>query len=195
MLDNWMAKQGWLRALQSCAASMLARGAIRADTVTAAAALAGGLAGIAFAAGLNAAGLAALWLSAACDALDGAIARRHQGATLWGGVLDLVSDRWVEAAALLGIVWRHPMLEFAAAVVLASWYVNIAVFLAVGSALGGGDKLIRYPPGLVERSEAFLFFTALVFAGRWGVHLCYAYAAAEAFTALQRLLFARRHLR
>ena len=40
-----------------------------------------------------------------------------------------------------------------------------------------------------------MFFTLLVFSGSMGVYLCYAYAAAEILTALQRLAFARRELR
>jgi phosphatidylglycerophosphate synthase len=112
-----------------------------------------------------------------------------------GGVLDLTADRLVEAAAMLGIAWHRPVLGFAALTVLASWYVNITVFLAVGSALPGGKKLILYPPGLLERTEAFVFFTILVLVGSAGVYLCYAYAAAEVWTAVQRFNFARRQLR
>jgi phosphatidylglycerophosphate synthase len=195
MLDSWMAKSGWVRGAQSRAAALAYHAGIGADRATAAAAIAGVLSGLAFACGLNAAGLMVLWVSAALDAVDGTIARDHQRPTAFGGVLDLASDRLVEAAALLGLAWHRPVLGFAALVVLATWYVNITVFLAVGSALGGDEKLIRYPPGLLERTEALVFFTMLVFAGNAGVWVCYAYAAAEIWTTVQRLNFARRQLR
>ena len=195
MLDSWLEASPRLRAMQSRAAAILYRAGVRADYATAAGGLLGVLSGLAFAWGHNAAGLAALWLSALLDAVDGTIARDFEGSTALGGVLDLSLDRVVEAAVLLGIVWHRPFLDFAAASVLASWYVNITVFLAVGAALGAGAKLIRYPPGLVERTEAFVLFTLLVFLGPAGVYLCYAYAAAEILTALQRLAFARRELR
>jgi phosphatidylglycerophosphate synthase len=123
------------------------------------------------------------------------MARNFGGATAIGGILDLTSDRLVEALVLLGIVWARPFLDFAALAVLASWYVNITVFLAVGSAIGGGEKLIHYPPGLLERTEVLVFFTVLVFAGHAGIYLCYGYAMLETWTALQRFNFARRHLR
>ena len=42
------------------------------------------------------------------DAVDGRVARLGRGATAWGGVLDLTSDRVVEAAVLLGVVVPHP---------------------------------------------------------------------------------------
>lgn len=194
MLDTWMAKSRWLRRAQSRAAAIVHDTGVRANQVTAAAAITGVLSGLWFAQGHNAAGLAALWISAALDALDGTIARDYQRSTALGGVLDLASDRLVEAAALLGVAWHRPALNFAALVVLASWYVNITVFLGVGAALARGEKLIHYPPGLVERTEVLVFFTALVLMSTAGVWICYAYAAIEIWTAIQRLAFGRRRM-
>ena len=195
MLDSWMANSRWLRGAQSRAAALAHDAGIGANQATAAAAIAGVASGLALAHGSNAAGLILLWVSAALDALDGTIARTHGRATAFGGVLDLTSDRLVEAAVLLGMAWHRPALGFAALMVLASWYVNITVFLSAGAALGAGEKLIRYPPGLLERTEALVFFTVLVFAGDAGVWLCYGYAAMEVWTAIQRINFARRQLR
>jgi archaetidylinositol phosphate synthase len=195
MLDTWLTGSSRLRAAQSRAAAILSGAGVRANHVTIAGAMVGALAAVAFACRRDAAGLAALWLSAALDALDGTIARDFESPTAIGGVMDLTADRLVEAAVLLGIAWHRPYLEFAALTVLASWYVNITVFLAVGAALEAGEKLIRYPPGLLERTEALVFFTLLIFAGRIGIALCYLYAALEIWTAMQRLAFARRELR
>ncbi len=195
MLDTWLVGKSRLRGAQSRAAAIFSGAGLRANHVTVAGAAIGTLAGIAFAYGLNAAGLAALWLSAALDAVDGTMARDLERPTAMGGVLDLTADRLVEAAVLLGIAWHRPYLGFAALTVLASWYVNITVFLAVGAALETREKLIRYPPGLLERTEALVFFTLLIFAGRIGIVLCYAYAGLEIWTAIQRLGFARRELR
>jgi archaetidylinositol phosphate synthase len=195
MLDTWMAKSRWLSIAQARAAAIVHDAGIGANQATAAAAIVGVLSGLAFARGFNAAGLVALWASAMLDALDGTIARNFEGPTAFGGVLDLASDRLVEAAALLGLVWHRPELGFAALTVLASWYINITVFLGVGSALGGEEKLIHYPPGLVERTEVLMFFTVLVLVGAAAVWVCYAYAAMEILTAIQRLDFGRRQLR
>ncbi len=190
-----MAKSRWMRLAQSRAAAILYKAGIKANRATVLAALTGAFSGLAFARGHNAAALAALWISAVLDAVDGTIARNCERPTPFGGVLDLSSDRLVEAAALLGVVWARPFLSFPALVVVASWYLNITVFLAVGAASHGGEKLIEYPPGILERAEAFIFITALALIGRAGLYLCYAYAAAELWTALQRLNYARRHLR
>jgi archaetidylinositol phosphate synthase len=195
MLDSWMAKSRWLRRAQTRTAAIAYHVGIGADQATAAAAIAGVASGLAFARGFNAAGLMVLWVSAALDAIDGTIARDHERPTAFGGVLDLTSDRLVEAAVLLGMAWHRPALGFGALTVLASWYVNITVFLSTGAALGGDEKRIRYPPGLLERTEALVFFTVMVFAGTAGVWVCYAYATLEICTAIQRLNFARRQLR
>ena len=107
-------------------------------------------------------GIALLALSAAFDAIDGTIARECAAPSALGGVFDLVSDRVVETAVIIGIAWGHSELYFPALVLVGSWYVNITVFLAVGAALERhGPKLIEYPPGILERTEALVFFVIL----------------------------------
>ena len=128
------------------------------------------------------------------DAVDGTMAREFETATQLGGILDLTLDRIVEVAVLLALIWRDAALELPGAVVLATWYVNITVFMATGAALGPTDKLIHYPPGFVERTEALLFFVLLVIAAPLGPYLCYAYALLEIATAIQRLIYAWRQL-
>jgi phosphatidylglycerophosphate synthase len=144
-----------------------------------------------------------LAVSAALDALDGTLAREFGGAsTPFGGVMDLCFDRVVEAAVIVGIVWRHPDLDFYALLLVASWYVNMPVFLAVGAAMERtGPKLIDYPPGILERTEALIFFTMLALVESthylfWiGPVLCLAMTALEIVTGAQRFLFGRAHLR
>jgi hypothetical protein len=48
-----------------------------------------------------------------------------------------------------------------------------------GAALVPGEKLIHYPPGLVERSEALPFFVLLARAAPLGVYICYAWRRLE----------------
>ena len=145
--------------------------------------------------GSTASGIILLALSGALDALDGTIAREFETASQLGGILDLTIDRIVEVAVLLGLVWRYPAMEFASAVVLASWYVNITVFMATGAAIGGSEKLIHYPPGLVERTEALVFFVVLAIVPAGRTYICYCYAALEIATTIQRMQYAWRYLR
>ena len=202
MLDSILGANPDIRRLQSRCARVLFRLGIGANVATVCAMLAGVVAGVAFARSGLILGLTALLLSAGLDALDGTIARECAAPSALGGVLDLSADRVVEAFVIVGIAWRDPALYFPALLLVASWYVNITVFLAVGAALERrGPKLIDYPPGILERTEAIVFFAvlALVEASAitrpLGPLLCYAMAALEVATGAQRLMFGVRLLR
>jgi archaetidylinositol phosphate synthase len=129
------------------------------------------------------------------DALDGRVARLGDRTTPWGGVLDLVFDRIVEAAVLLGIAVPHPEWHLPALVLAATWYVNLCVFLAVGAASERyTEKVIHYPPGLLERTEALVFCAIVVVAPSLAAAGAYLYAALELLTAAQRFRYGRREL-
>lgn len=135
-----------------------------------------------------AAGWVLLVVSGVLDAVDGRVARLGKGVTPWGGVLDLVFDRMVEGAVLLALSLPRPDVQPAALFLLATWYVNITVFLAVGAASRHpSGKLIAYPPGLLERSEALLFCTLALLLPRWLAPLCIVYGLLGLVTAAQRL--------
>ena len=139
--------------------------------------------------------LLVLLVSGLCDAVDGRVARLGGGATLWGGVMDLTFDRVVEAAVLLGIALPHPAWHLPALVLACTWYVNLCIFLAVGAASQQAkDKLIVYPPGLLERTESLLFALVVVLAPAWAPAAGYLYAALEVYTGAQRFRYGRRAL-
>ena len=202
MLDSVLGASPTTRRIQSTAARILHSLGVTANGATIAAAIIGILAGVAFAMDRVGLGILLLAVSALLDAIDGTIAREFGGAsTPFGGVMDLSFDRVVEAAVIIGIVWRHRELDFYALLLVASWYVNITVFLAVGAAMERtGPKLIDYPPGILERTEALIFFAvlALVSSTRHlmflGPILCLAMTALEIVTGAQRFLFGKAHL-
>src|SRR5215469_13940086 len=196
MLDKLLGENSEVRRLQSSTASALAQVGVSANLATAAALAAGVGAGIAFAVKSPGWGILLLAISATLDALDGTLARETGQPTLRGGVADLVADRVVESAVIIGIAWPYPALYLPVLILLASWYVNITVFLAVGAALERhGPKLIDYPPGILERTEALLFLMVLgaiqsvPFLRAVGPLLCYAMSALEVATAAQRFRF------
>jgi archaetidylinositol phosphate synthase len=203
MLDSILGANPTIRGIQSAAARILHSIGVTANVATIAAAIIGVLAGIAFARDHPGLGILLLAVSAALDALDGTLAREFGGvSTPFGGVMDLCFDRVVEAAVIIGIVWRHSELDFYALLLVASWYVNITVFLAVGAAMERtGPKLIDYPPGILERTEALIFFAllALVESTHYltflGPIICLAMTALEIVTGAQRFLFGRTHLK
>jgi len=202
MLDTIFGANPDIKRVQSrCARALFSLG-VSANVATILAALAGIAAGVGFARGHVTFAIVALALSAILDALDGTIARECAAPSPVGGVLDLSADRIVEACVIVGIAWRDPALYLAALVLVATWYVNITIFLAVGAALEGPSaKLIEYPPGILERTEAIIFFIVLGLVEATpllrpvGPLLCYAMAALEIVTGTQRLLFGLRMLR
>jgi len=203
MLDSVLGASPITRRIQLTAARILYRVGVTANGATVAAAIIGVLGGVAFAMDRVGLGILLLAVSAALDALDGTIARELGGAsTPFGGGMDLSFDRVVEAAVIIGIVWRHRELDFYALLLVASWYVNITVFLAVGAAMERtGPKLIDYPPGILERTEALIFFAVLALVESthylmWtGPFLCLAMTALEIITGTQRFLFGRSQMR
>ncbi|HZC46348.1 MAG TPA: CDP-alcohol phosphatidyltransferase family protein [Candidatus Acidoferrum sp.] len=202
MLDSIFAANPDIKRVQSRSARALYRAGVSANIATILAALAGIVSGIAFARSDVTLAIVSLAISAVFDALDGTIAREFAAPSAIGGVLDLSFDRVVEACVIVGIAWRDPAIYFPALVLLATWYVNITIFLAVGAALEGpGAKLIEYPPGILERTEAIIFFIVLglveatQIARPLGPILCYTMAALEITTGAQRLLFGLRMLR
>lgn len=202
MLDSLMGSAHAVRRLQSAGARVLFGLGLGPNATTIAGGAVGVLASVTFFRQAAGWGIAMLAISAALDALDGTLARELAAPSAIGGVLDLSCDRLVEIAVIVGIAWPHPELFFPALVLVGSWYVNITVFLSVGAALErGGPKLIDYPPGILERSEALIFFVILAIveaapalrpAGPW---LCYIFTALEIATGAQRLRFGYRELR
>jgi archaetidylinositol phosphate synthase len=196
MLDTVLGDNSDVRRIQSLGAKALRRIGISANAATIAGTVAGAAAAIAFARGSTLWGIVLLALSATLDALDGTLARESGTSSVLGGVLDLTSDRIVEILVIVGIAWRDSALFFPALLLVGSWYVNITIFLAVGAALERhGPKLIEYPPGILERSEAMIFFVVLAIVAATpvlrvlGPYLCYAMTAMEIATGAQRLIF------
>lgn len=196
MLDSFLGADPEIRRIQAGAARALSGVGIGANSATIAACVVGVIAGIAFGRGMVMWGIALLAISAALDAIDGTLAREFASPSQLGGVLDLTGDRVVETAVIVGLAWHHPALYFPALLLVGSWYINITVFLAVGAALERrGPKLIEYPPGILERSEALIFFVALAVVSAVGIlaalgpWLCYVMTALEIVTGAQRLIF------
>jgi phosphatidylglycerophosphate synthase len=202
MLDTVLGENSDVRRIQSLGARALQWIGISANVATIAGTVAGAASAIAFGRGSTTWGIVALAVSATLDAVDGTLARNSGTSSVLGGVLDLTSDRIVEILVIIGIASRDLALYFPALLLVGSWYVNITIFLAVGAALDRhGPKLIEYPPGILERSEALIFFVVLAIVEGapllrpLGPYLCYAMTAMEIATGAQRLRYGIQMLR
>lgn len=200
VLDTWFTRAGSAseRALGTFAETLRDAG-IAPDRLTYAALGLGVLAGLLFYVDHGWLAYAVLLVSGALDAVDGRVARLGSGPTVWGGVLDLTFDRVVEASCLVGIAVPRPDLHVPALILAATWYVNLCVFLAVGAATERharthSEKVIHYPPGLLERGEALVFGFIVVALPGWAAAALYMYAGLEVVTAVQRFGYGRRAL-
>lgn len=201
MLDGWL-KPG-LDPLLDGIARMFVRRRVSANAVTLAS-FAVGLAAagaIAFEAYLL--GLVLLLASRVGDGLDGAIARQTQR-TDYGGYLDIVLDFAFYGAIPLGFILADPSANaLAGAVLILSFYVNGASFLAYsimaerrGLSTGArGPKSLFFTTGLMEATETIAFFVAFCLFSAWFPILAYAFAALCFYTALSRIALAGRVFR
>lgn len=178
----------------------LAERGISANAVSASGCVAALACGMAIAFRANLLALALLAASRLADGLDGAVARRT-GLSDFGGYLDIVCDFVFYAAVPLGFAIADPHGNgWAAALLLAAFYVNGATFLgfAILAAKAGlttdqrGAKSLYFTTGLAEGTETIAVFVAMVLFPAWFVPLAIGFAALCLVTALARLALAAR---
>jgi phosphatidylglycerophosphate synthase len=132
------------------------------------------------------------------DGLDGAVARASRRSDR-GGFLDIVSDFAVYGAVPLAFALREPgIFALPAAVLLLSFYVNGASFLAFAAVAAKrgldtqarGIKSIYFSAGFMEGTETILFFVGMILVPAWFPVLAYAFAGLTFMSALARVTLA-----
>jgi len=201
MLDGWVRIR--IDPLLDRAAKPIAAAGVPANGVTVAACAVGLLAAAAIAAQWYLAGLALILLSRLGDGLDGAVARMS-GQTDLGGYLDIVLDFLFYGAVPIGFVLADPPANaVAGAVLVFSFYVNGASFLAYAvmaekrklATSMRGPKSLFFTTGLAEATETIVVFAALCLVPTWFPEIAYAFAALTFYTALSRTVLAARTFR
>ena len=131
------------------------------------------------------------------DTIDGSVAR-YEGPTTFGGILDIFCDRLVEISIIISIVASDALnLIWAGMFSLAAIILCISMFLIVGGInksnnVENTSKVITYQTGLMERSETFLFFLAMIILIPWRLMLLWIFSALVFTTAILRLIKARK---
>ncbi len=105
-----------------------------------------------------------LLLSGYLDTIDGSIARALKKESSKGAVLDIISDRVVEASCVFGLYLVDPASRATLSMLmLISILICVTSFLVVGIFTENDSmKSFHYSPGLMERAEAFIFFGAMM---------------------------------
>ncbi len=107
--------------------------------------------------------LVLLWISGLLDVLDGTVARLTGKSSKFGAYMDLVFDRIVEAAIIIGCYFYMPQYAVAYLLFFACSMFNFSTFMLAGSLFkNDGKKSMHYDVGLVERTESFIFFSLLM---------------------------------
>lgn len=180
------------------AGRVLARNGVQADAVTAFGLVLGLGCAAAIWLGFDMLALALLLAGRLCDGLDGAVAAARQR-TDRGGFLDIVCDFMFYGAVVLAFALRDPAANAVpAAVLLFSFYVNAATFLAYAAiaakrgleTTSRGHKTIYFTAGLAEGSETIAVFIAMLLLPQWFAVLAYGFAALVLVTALSRSIIA-----
>ena len=180
------------------AGRVLARNGVQADAVTAFGLVLGLGCAAAIWLGFDMLALALLLAGRLCDGLDGAVAAARQR-TDRGGFLDIVCDFVFYGAVVLAFALRDPAANaVAAAVLLFSFYVNAATFLAYAAiaakrgleTTSRGHKTIYFTAGLAEGSETIGVFIAMLLLPEWFSVLAYGFAALVLVTAVSRSIIA-----
>ena len=145
------------------------------------------------------AGLVLLLMSRLGDGLDGSLAKLTQS-TDFGGYLDIVLDFAFYGAIPLAFIFADPVNNaLAGSVLILSFYVNGASFLAYASlaqkrglsSTARGSKSIYFTTGLAEASETLAVFVLACLFPAWFPAIAWLFAMICFYTALARVLQAR----
>ncbi len=108
-------------------------------------------------------GLGFLLLSGLGDILDGTVARLTNNSQKTGAYMDLIADRMVEASFILGLSIAFPEHHLAYILFLISVLLHFSTFVVAGSLFqNDGPKSMHYDKSLIERAEAFVFFSVIL---------------------------------
>ncbi len=182
------------------AGGWLVRAGVRANALTAAGFLAGVGACAAAALAIWPAALA-LWLAnRTLDGLDGVVARQRRATDL-GGFLDIVSDFTIYGGFVLGVAIARPPARLACVVLLVAYYVSGTALLALSSLAerraqtSRDERSVRFVGGLAEGTETVVVYVLFCLFPGGAEWIAWAFAAAVAITAGQRVAMGLRELR
>ncbi len=135
-----------------------------------------------------------LWLvNRLLDGLDGPTARAGS-ATDAGGFLDIVADFSVYAGIILGLAIAIPGARLACVGLLTAYYISGTAFLALSSLAErrrqrlGDERSLRFTGGLAEGTETIAVYLLLFLLPGAATVIVWAFTAAVAITAVQRVI-------
>ena len=136
-----------------------------------------------------------LLFSGFLDTLDGSLSRHQNKSSPKGAVFDIVSDRFVEFCIFLGLYLYNPMRGLPIIVMFGAVFLCITSFLVVGIFhKNESKKSFYYSPGLVERTEAFIFFSLMILLPNFFSPLAYLFSLLVVLTVVIRIYQFTKHV-
>lgn len=146
-----------------------------------------------------------LWLiSRILDGFDGLVARIHGKQTDFGGYFDIVLDFVIYAAVPIGLVLSQPTTQnyLALAIMLSSFYINTASWMYLAAILEKRalreeniQTTITVPSGIIGGTETITMYCVFLLFPNWMFLLFNIFSALVFITVIQRLIWARKHIR
>lgn len=143
-----------------------------------------------------------LWLaSRVFDGIDGPLARRSGTPSAFGGWADIVADMAAYGAFVAGCAIGNPDARIACTVLLLTYYVNGASFLALSAAIEArrsdrpDERTFHFRRGFAEGAETIVVHALMVLLPALMAPIAWAFAGLVLATTVQRTLDARRTLR
>jgi len=135
------------------------------------------------------AAIVCLVISGYFDTLDGSLARAQKKASSLGAVFDITSDRLVEFSVIFGLFLYNPALRaIPSFLMLGSVLLCITSFLVVGVfSQNQSEKSFHYSFGIMERTEAFIFWTVMILFPQTFSFLAYTFTFLVFLTTVIRL--------
>ena len=178
--------------------TILLRYRFEANTITLISFITGAIAGISLAFHYSILALFLLWFSGLCDVMDGTIARLSGTTKKIGAYIDLISDRMVESAIILGFTFFAPQHYLSYIIFLIAVLFHFSTFVVAGAIFkNNGPKGMHYDQSLIERAEAFITFSLMMIYPHYIFQILMVFNALVIYTALTRfkrvLFYANNH--
>ncbi|WP_227866868.1 CDP-alcohol phosphatidyltransferase family protein [Clostridioides sp. ES-S-0190-01] len=136
-----------------------------------------------------------LWVSGYLDAVDGDMGRSSNKTSLFGTLMDITFDRIVEISMILVFGLKMIDVRLNLMILLSSILMSMTIFLTVGALTDKkGMKSFYYQAGVAERSEGFILFTLMILFQSYIGTIANLFSIVVLFTAVQRLLEAKKIL-
>lgn len=150
-------------------------------------------------------GLGLWFLNRILDGLDGTVARLHNKQSDFGGYIDIVLDTVIYALipTALAVSVQSTDVYLALIFLLGSFYVNGAAWMYLsallekrrsGASAQGEMTTVTMPGGLIEGTETIIFFSLFLLFPNLLTILFVVMGVLVYISALQRLIWAVRHL-